>query len=280
MEGRARGLAVGDDPAARVRDLSLPAGGKAGRCAAQEGEERLSGKREGDDFISTPRGKVWIASKADPELIASLELDEGMGAFAAPNYPPAREKKALMRIARGEGSNVILAHTEDGRIVGFVAIAPPSPAERWGRLSGQGLVEAMAIEVSRGWRSLGIADKMMECGLRDPFFDDKIVICTAYSWHWDLESSGLSKDAYRRMLLRYLAKAGFMYYDTDEPNVNLDSANFFTARIGPRVGGDLYRRFEQLLPQDRTWADFRGRPRTISEVLGESGMTSGGGGEG
>jgi acetoin utilization protein AcuA len=231
------------------------------------------GKEEGESNpIVTPKGKVWIVAKADPDFIASLELDEGMGAFAAPHYPPSREKKALQRIAGGEESNIILAYNDDGKIVGFVAIAPPSQAERWGRLSGQGLVEAMAIEVSRGWRSLGLADKMMQVGLHDPFFDDKIVICTGYSWHWDLESTGLDKESYRNMLLKYLEKAGFMYYETDEPNVNLDSANFFTARVGPKVDPELYNRFEQLLFKDRTWADFRGRPRTISEVLAESAM--------
>jgi acetoin utilization protein AcuA len=220
-----------------------------------------------EDNIETPKGHVKIIVKASPGLIASLSLDEGMGAFAAPNYPASREKKALERIAGGEESNVILAYTEDGRIVGFVAIAPPSPAERWGKLSGQGLIEAMAIEVSQAWRGMGIANKMMEKGLRDRFFDDKIVICTGYTWHWDLEASGLSKQEYRRMLLEYLEKAGFMYYETDEPNVNLDSANFFSARIGPGVGSGLYDRFEQLLFKDQAWADFRGRPRTMSEVL-------------
>lgn len=221
-----------------------------------------------DDYLDTPRGRVWIRSKADPQFISSLRLDEGMGIFAAPHYPPSREKKALERLASTEEGNIILAYTDEGVIVGFVAIAPPSPAERWGRLSGQGLLEAMAIEVSRNWRSLGIADKMMECALRDPFFDDKIVICTGYTWHWDLDSTGLSKEEYRSMLLRYLEKAGFLYFDTDEPNVNLDSANFFTARIGPKVGEELYHRFEQLLFKDPGWADFRGRPRTIGEVLG------------
>lgn len=222
-----------------------------------------------DDYLDTPRGRVWVRTRAEPSFIASLRLDEGMGIFAAPHYPSTREKKALERIAAREDSNIILAYTDDGTIVGFVVIAPPSTAERWGELSGQGLVEAMAIEVSRNWRSMGIADKMMECGLRDPSVDDKIVICTGYTWHWDLDSSGLSKDDYRRMLLRYLEKAGFMYYETDEPNVNLDGANFFTARIGPRVDDELYRRFEDLLFKDGSWAEFRGKPRTIGEVLGE-----------
>lgn len=216
----------------------------------------------------TPLGRVWITAKARPELIASLKLDEGMGIFAAPNYPASREKKALERIAANPESNVILAYTDDGRIVGFVAVAPPSQAERWGKLAGRGLVEAMAIEVGRGWRGLGIAEKMMEAGIGDPYFEDKIVICTGYSWHWDLEGSGLSKQEYRSMLLKYLEKAGFLYYETDEPNVNLDSANFLTAKVGPRVGTELYEEFEQLLFQERAWADFRGRPRTIAEVLG------------
>lgn len=229
----------------------------------------MSAERVGGvDHIDTPMGKVSILTKADPDTISSMQLDEGMGVFAAPNYPASREKKALERIARGEGSNVILAHTAEEKIVGFVAIAPPSPAERWGTLSGQGLIEAMAIEVSLGWRGMGIADKMMECGLKDPFFDDKIVMCTGYTWHWDLDATGLSKEDYRRMLLKYLEKAGFMYYETDEPNVKLDSANFFTARIGPEVDPDLYNRFERLLLKEQAWADFRGRPRNISEVLG------------
>jgi acetoin utilization protein AcuA len=239
----------------------------------------LEEEREKSDCIDTPRGRLLIVANADRDLIASLRLDEGMGAFAAPNYPASREKRALERIAANEESKIILAHTEDGRIIGFVAIAPPSSAERWGKLSGKGLVEAMAIEVSKDWRGIGIANKMMEIGLRDEFFHDKIVICTGYAWHWDLENSGLNKDSYRRMLLEYLEKAGFMYYETDEPNVNLDSANFFSARIGPAVDAELFNCFEQLLFKDQAWADFRGRPRTISEVLGKGGVNWGSGRE-
>jgi len=223
----------------------------------------------GDSYIDTAKGRVWIKAKATADFINSLQLDEGMGAFAAPNYPGSREKKALERIAHNQESNIILASSEERVIVGFVAIAPPSQAERWGKYGGKGLIEAMAIEVSRDWRSMGIANRMMESGIGDPFFDDKILICTGYSWHWDLDSTGLDKQAYRSMLLRYLEKAGFMYYETDEPNINLDYANFFTARMGPRVSSELYDRFERMLFKDEAWADFSGRPRTIREVLGE-----------
>ncbi|MDI7253330.1 MAG: hypothetical protein QME89_12360, partial [Actinomycetota bacterium] len=84
------------------------------------------------------------------------------------------------------------------------------------------------------------------------------------------------KEEYRRMLLRYLEKAGFLYYDTDEPNVNLDPANFFTAYIGPKVSEELSHEFERLLFKDPDWADFRGRPRTIAEVLGRNDLLPGG----
>ena len=231
----------------------------------------------GEELLRTPRGTIVISARAGAQAIEDMRLDEGMGAFAGPNYPASREKKALRRIAESERGRVILAHTQEGDIVGFVAIAPPSVAERWGELAGEGVIEAMAIEVSRNWRGLGIANKMMEVGLRDDFFDDKIVICTGYTWHWDLHASGLAKDAYRRMLLEYLEKAGFLYYETDEPNVKLDSANFFSARIGPGVDASLYNRFEQLLFKERSWGESRGMPRTMRQVLGEGAIERGGG---
>jgi hypothetical protein len=240
--------------------------------AANQGVDSVTGEEiKAENHIDTTRGRVRIRFNAPPEFIASLKLDEGMGSFAAPNYPASREHKALQRIAATEDGKVILAYTEDGKIVGFVAIAPPSAAERWGELSGRGLIEAMAIEVSRGWRSMGIANKMMQSGLSDPFFDDKIVICTGYTWHWDLDSTSLDRGEYRRMLLEYLDKAGFVYYETDEPNVGLDTYNFLTARIGPRAGSDLRGLFEELLFREGTRDYPRGKPRTIQDVLGGGG---------
>ncbi len=222
------------------------------------------------DYLDTPKGRVWFVRKASPELIRSLDLEEGMGLFASPHYPPIREKKTLERIAANPAADVILAISDRGSIVGFVVIAPPSPAERWSKLGDPRLIEAMAIEVSKSWRSMGIADKIMELCLADPFFDDKIVICTGYSWHWDLEGTGLGKREYRDMLLKYLEKAGFLYYPTDEPNVNLDPDNFFTARIGPRVDEDLKESFMGLLFREGA-KPKAGIPRPIREVLSGTG---------
>lgn len=217
--------------------------------------------------LDTPRGRVFLRTWADPTFLQGLRMAEGMGAFSGTGFPASREHKALIRLATETDSNVTVAYNEKGEIVGFVVIAPPTEAERWGRLRGIGLVEAMAIEVSEGWRGMGIAESMMELLLKDSYYDDKIVMCTGYSWHWDLERLGLSKEKYREMLLTYLQKAGFVYYDTDEPNILMDPANFLAARIGPKVSRELYADFDRLLFSGGTWGSLRGVPRMISEVL-------------
>jgi acetoin utilization protein AcuA len=225
------------------------------------------GEERADAVLETPRGKVFIRCRADADFVAGLRLAPGMGAFSGPHFPAAREHKALIRLAGEPESNVTIAYNEEGEIVGFVAIAPPSQAERWGRLKDKGLVEAMAIEVSDGWRGMGIASTMMDTLLEDSFYDDKIVMCTGYSWHWDLQRLGVPKERYREMLLRYLEKAGFVYYDTDEPNIAMDPANFLAARIGPKVSRELYTEFDRLLFSEGTWGSVRGMPRPISHEL-------------
>ena len=68
----------------------------------------------------------------------------------------------------------------------------------------------------------------------DPF-EDRILIASGLSWHWDLDQSGLSAVAYRRVLARVFEAAGFEVLRTDEPEIAYDPANLFVARIGSRV---------------------------------------------
>ncbi len=65
----------------------------------------------------------------------------------------------------------------------------------------------------------------------DPF-EDLILIASGLAWHWDLEQSGLSAVAYRRVLGRVFGAAGFEPLRTDEPEIAYDPANLFVARIG------------------------------------------------
>ncbi len=229
----------------------------------------MAKKRAGTLFsIETPRGTVTLRARIHPADIDELEMDKGMGMYTPPYSPASLEKKALKRIAVLPDSDVIVAVDPEKRIVGFIAIGRPAEADRWGKLGEAGLLEALAIEVSADWRGLGIANAMMREGLADPTFDAKIVMCTGFSWHWDMDGVGVSKEMYRVMLMRYLAKAGFKYFDTDDPNVKLDPSNFLTARVGNRVTDELYGLFTSMLFEGEAPED-QSRARDIEEVLGE-----------
>ncbi len=221
-------------------------------------------------WIDTPRGRVTLRARVQPADIDGLEMDRGMGMYTEPYSPPSLEKKALKRIAMQENSDVIVAVDPGRHIVGFIAIGRPAEMDRWGRLGPQGLLEALAIEVSQDWRRLDIANAMMRVGLADPVFDSKIVMCTGFSWHWDMDGVGVSKERYRELLLRYLAKAGFEYFHTDDPNVRLDPANFLTARVGRNASTGLCRRFSAMLFEGEVPEEKR-RSRNISEMLAEEG---------
>jgi hypothetical protein len=55
------------------------------------------------------------------------------------------------------------------------------------------------------------------------------------SWHWDTEGLGLNSYRYRELIARLFASQGFVEYPTTEPNVKLEPANIFLARVGKRV---------------------------------------------
>ena len=200
------------------------------------------------EFI-TNRGMVHIRSYCPPDFLGSLEFDEGIGVF--PGYRSMiRDIQGLVEVARDRNSNVVIAYA-GGRIVGYIAFSNPSPLGRWGRGGGGVLYELGAIEVSRGWRLFDIASEMARLALDNDFLEDKIVFYTGFSWHWDLEWSGLSKLQYRKMVVKLFQPHGFKLYYTTEPNINLDFANIFMARIGSRVSEEERERFmEMLLGED------------------------------
>ncbi|MHB8781636.1 MAG: hypothetical protein ACYC55_09680 [Candidatus Geothermincolia bacterium] len=228
--------------------------------------------------VETPRGLVRIFSKATAAMVAELSMDPAMGMFSSPGAPAGMEKRALSIIAATPGSNVILAVASDA-IVGFIALGPPSREQRWSAI-GHGLLEALAIEVSGDWRHLGIANSMLKVALLQPSLDEVIVMCTGFSWHWDMDGLAVSKESYRELMLLYLDKAGFLYFDTDDPNVRLDPANFLTARIGPGVSAASVREFRGLLFEDGDADEERRAPRAIVDVLKAAGSGTSGPGEG
>jgi acetoin utilization protein AcuA len=128
---------------------------------------------------------------------------------------------------------VVVAHTPEGLVVGYVAVLDPEPGTRFASLPG--LLEVGAVEVATGWRRGGVASALLRFAVEPDPFEDLILIASGLAWHWDLEQSGLSAIAYRRVLGRVFEAAGFELFRTDEPEIAHHAANLFVARVGTRV---------------------------------------------
>ena len=121
----------------------------------------------------------------------------------------------------------------EGVVVGYVAVLDPEPGTRFSSLPG--LLEVGAVEVASGWRRGGVAGALLRFAVEPDPFEDLILIASGLAWHWDLEQSGLSAVAYRRVLRRVFEVAGFESFRTDEPEIAYHPANLFLARVGTRV---------------------------------------------
>ena len=187
-----------------------------------------------------------------PEVIEQSTVAAGMGILY--RYHP----DSTQRLAEGfprfahttPNGRLVLARAMNHLIVGYALIARPDPRERWGDPSAPEIWELGMIEVARGWRGRGIGRQLLRACFADGRHDDRIVLATAYSWHWDLEGTKLSKAEYRAVLLRFFGSEGFCQFATNEPNVQEDPANRLLVRIGPRVTPEARARFLNLLQTD------------------------------
>jgi hypothetical protein len=205
-----------------VYPLARRAGGAAtGRLPGWEpraGEHRSAG------------GPLVLRDRTPASLLRRLEVDPGIHAFVR---DPDQEREVLARIAEEPTGEVVVAHTPEGLVVGYVAVLDPEPGTRFASLPG--LLEVGAIEVATGWRRGGVASALLRFAVEPDPFEDLILIASGLSWHWDLDQSGLSAVAYRRVLGRVFEAAGFETLRTDEPEIAYHPANLFVARVGSRV---------------------------------------------
>ncbi len=176
-------------------------------------------------------------------LIRQLKIDPGLGHLTSSS--PTVERERLIGTARRRDGNVTLAYTDDGVIVGYVAISHPDERDRWGNIKD--VYEMLAIDVSRHWRGRGIGQQLLRVAFADHIWDRRIVFATAYSWHWDLEDTGLSKEAYAKMLADIVHTVGFIPFETDEPNIRWDPANMLLVRVGADVDESTYCSFHSRL---------------------------------
>ncbi|HSD52064.1 MAG TPA: GNAT family N-acetyltransferase, partial [Candidatus Methylomirabilis sp.] len=182
-----------------------------------------------------------------PEFLSDLTADSNLGAFS--RYSPqaaARQLAALLKVASLSYGRVLVAHT-GRRLVGFLTFHPPEADSRWAGLPAGQILELGGIEVARNLRGRGIARRLMDLAFSTTDFDAVIVFAQALTWCWDLEGSGLGREAYREMMLRLFGAHGFASYVTDEPNIRYDRASILLARVGPKVPEGLRQRFQAML---------------------------------
>lgn len=188
--------------------------------------------------------QVEVLVDPSTQAVCQCVVAPGMGVLY--RYHPDTAQRLVEGFPRfmqaGEG-RLVLARFGEGMIVGYVVIAKPDRRERWGKAGVPDLWELAIIEVARGWRQRRVGRKLLDACFADGAFEDRLVLATAYAWHWDLEGTGLSKAEYRALLSRFFGSVGFKPLETDEPNVQEDPANRFFVRIGSRVNPEAYAQF-------------------------------------
>ncbi|MGO9569561.1 MAG: N-acetyltransferase [Desulfomonilaceae bacterium] len=196
------------------------------------------------ELIETPKGTITIYPRCASGFFSSLKLDAGLGNFS--HYSSIIQKlEVFEKVSSSKDGKVGLALREDNIVVGYLACWYPDQAERWSKL-GELMYEMGAVEVSRNFRHLQIAQKMISLILVDDFFEDKIAYMNGFSWHWDLDGSGLTMAEYRKMMMHLLKGHGFQEFYTNEPNIALREENIFMARIGSRVPAEQQQMFRNL----------------------------------
>lgn len=205
--------------------------------------------------LDTSKGKIEIENYCPPEKLESMLIDDGICMFS--RHDPERQKRALVTVSKSDGGNVVVG-VHDSTIVSYIGIHKPSERERWGKPNYPWLFELGAIEVSRNYRRLGLAAAMLKVSFEDPYYEDKIVLTTGFTWHWDLEETGLTKYQYHDLGAQLMGRFGFIEMATDEPNITMDSANLFLVRVGKNVTFSQYQKFASLLFANEWEAMLRG----------------------
>jgi acetoin utilization deacetylase AcuC-like enzyme len=185
--------------------------------------------------LETAQGALLLRDFCPPSLLERLHADAGLHAFAR---LPEREWQLLLTIAKSPDCALTLAHTPAGEIVGQVTIAP---GDQW--WEGLDDVYEVALEVSTHWRGQHLANRLLAFALELDALEDMILFAVGLAWHWDTEGLHMSMYRYRELIVRLFASQGFVEYPTTEPNVRMEPANVFLARIGKRVDARLSSRF-------------------------------------
>lgn len=204
---------------------------------------RQTGFNQNQAECATRRGKVMVSSFCGTDEIESLSFIKAYTKYAG--YKSIVSKKeTLIKAASRPDTNVTLAFTPDGKIVGFGILEYPHSGERWERVGDRIMMEVSVIEIGRPWRSLGISKEILRLLVDHPRKEMRIFYMVGYSWTWDLE--GITAMGYRNMLISIFFRQGFKTYQTNEPNIMIRPENLFMARIGVNIPASTRERFKQV----------------------------------
>lgn len=187
---------------------------------------------------------IRIRSFCTPEAIRRYSFDGQFGMHA--QYKSLYTKKESLENNTSQvNANVTLA-LDGENIIGFGVLNHPDEGERWQEMGPGLMMEVKAIEISRRFRSCGLASKILELLMHPAVVEEMIVYMVGYSWTWDLDGTGLSAQAYRNMLIRLFEPFGFQEMQTNEPNICLKPENLFMARVGQGVSEENKKKFKWL----------------------------------
>jgi acetoin utilization deacetylase AcuC-like enzyme len=189
--------------------------------------------------LDTARGPILLRDWCPPSLVERLHPDPGLNAFAR---LAEREQALLKRIATDPGGELVVAHTPEGQLIGQVSICG---ADDW--WEGIPDLYEVAIEVSSNWRHIGLSKLLLKFALEPDYFEDVILFALGFAWHWDVEGLGMSSMSYGQMIRRLFESVGFEKMAANEPNLHLDPANVFLARIGGNVSPGTIAQFRSRL---------------------------------
>lgn len=135
-----------------------------------------------------------------------------------------------------------MAHTPEGQLIRQVSICA---ADDW--WEGIPDLYEVAIEVSSNWRKLGLSKALLKFALEPDYFEDVILFALGFAWHWDLDGADMGGMSYGQMIRKLFESVGFEKMAANEPNLHLDPAKIFLARIGGNVSPGTAAQFRSRL---------------------------------
>lgn len=210
--------------------------------------------------------KVEYYPEPSAEVLGRAEIAGGLGRDFA--YQPDAVRSTLIGMARMEEGSLTVALVEN-QVVGFLFLTLPHPESRWGRAMLPWLYEVATLEVARAWRGQGVATGLLKAAVT-PGCEERIVLAPLDPEEWDVLGTGLSKTAYRQMLLSLFRSVGFAEYPLSlDVGLSHDPSSLFLVRVGARVDRQRLRQFEALLgtAESRSLLHINQLPREEREAI-------------